>query len=137
MYLYEAMLRGAKLRGQCTGMWFRDDKSCALGSIWEGLDNVRFTNTQEWESALRSLVKKYPILGVNYKHPRYNLAVSLKLIITDLNDTFRCTREAIAEWLKPIELEYERKQLTLKSNIKQCVSKQSIQPLERTKETVK
>lgn len=76
----QAMRIGAALRPQCTGGYFADGGSCALGAMWEG-----YGRTGE------------PIIRL-----RNELGLDLRIInsIVQLNDNAGWTREQIATWLE-------------------------------------
>jgi hypothetical protein len=83
--LSQAIRLGATFRGQCTGAYFKDDKSCALGAAYEATTGE--VNPPDGTIS--------PILG-----KRYNASSSLLHFISVWNDREGLTREQIADRLE-------------------------------------
>lgn len=107
MKLSEAIRAGAVLRPQCTnGYYISDGCSCALGAAAEAvgiavvLDNGRYSLNGE-ESFIAQAVKLWPELHICMVDldgvDRQNARLTLGQHIVDLNDTYRNTREEIAD----------------------------------------
>lgn len=110
--LAEAIRKGAALRPQAKGQYFapwRDSfASCALGAAWEGSQDRPFEDLQEVavEDPILGRIKgRFPVLsmtGVAFPiQPRFIGSGESELWheITQLNDYYGWTREAIADWL--------------------------------------
>lgn len=82
--LSEAIRIGASKRGQCTGRFFKDGRSCALGAALEGR-GIAYAE-EDW--MVYETVS--PLLGITYTLAQ---EISLK------NDT-GWSRERIADWLE-------------------------------------
>ena len=88
MKLSQAIRVGAMYRGQCTGTWFKDGRSCALGAAWEGLHGYGARQPEKPSDYGNSLMIA---LGA---------PPNLLGAITNLNDRSGWTREGIADWLE-------------------------------------
>lgn len=111
MKLYEAIRLGAMLRPQAFGFLMVKDGggSCAIGSALEAV-GVRFS-----DRGLNSLSPEpgshadrfWPwIEHTDAVDPIEGHCYSVWMIIVNLNNEYRWTREAIADWLQPIEEAY-------------------------------
>ncbi len=105
MRFSEAIRIGARRRPQVRFHWFKNGESCALGAALEGLTGMPNINADEnpvavaYPWAWRGAMTTCPVCH----RCCYNVAVT----ITHLNDYHNWSREAIADWLEPIEKEYE------------------------------
>lgn len=96
--LYEAIRLGAMLRPQIRGRLFGEGGSCALGAAIEATGTKYGTNS-------------YDAIPERFAFSQYRMACSLigpgsyriVTIVEAFNDTHKWTREAIADWLEPIE----------------------------------
>ncbi len=110
MRFSEAIRIGARLRPQAMFHWFNKGRSCALGAAMEALtgrtvllDVNPVKNAYPWAWMFATTI--CPVC-----HQRLsNVAVT----ITHLNDHHGWSREVIADWLEPIEKEYERSEALL------------------------
>jgi len=85
-----AMRIGAVMRPQCTGEWFFDGRSCALGAAFEGAGRMNEVLSYKRETEAWPYSQVAEVFGVHY-------------LITDQvykrNDRGE-TRESIADWLE-------------------------------------
>ena len=92
--LSEAIRMGAKLRPACTGVWFQNGRSCALGAAFESyygrVADMPKGFPSDQDNAL--LGKAFPVLRVQRRDTLYGS-------IFKKNDGGE-SREAIADWLE-------------------------------------
>jgi len=86
--LSDAIRLGATFKPQCTGTFFDNGRSCALGAA---LDAMATDDPNE-------LVRRFPHL----EQHRNSFGWTLYSIIVELNDQEHWTRERIASWLESI-----------------------------------
>ena len=107
MKLWEAILAGSKLRPQTFGDFFQDHGSCALGAALEiqyRSYDVRFLKKKD-----KYLTKIFPVLKKVVTCPHFSeCSGPIIAIIPHLNDEYRWSREAIAEWVKVQEDRLEK-----------------------------
>ena len=109
MKLSEFMKLGATLRPQAFGHLFsREGGSCALGAAMEaaGITTDPFFLKDGGPLSRYVVEKAFPILCErNFRHPEDESSWSWDIwsAIVDLNNRFRWSREAIAEWVATIE----------------------------------
>jgi len=101
MKMWEAMLKGAKMKPQGFGAQFTSDGgSCAIGAVEDGLGRSFY-----WRFDFPALTEKVanatcPVSGCGYKE---RISLGSLCIPAHLNDVHRWSRECIAYWLKDIE----------------------------------
>ena len=83
--LSQAIRLGATFRPQCTGGFFEDGKSCALGAAIEALTGV---NTEPDISVQGFLLDRFPAVQ------------EVLFEIPIMNDRHGWSRESIADWLE-------------------------------------
>lgn len=95
--LSQAIQLGATFQPQCIGAWFKDGKSCAIGSALEALTGLHdMEQMNEWLDSGHEVQE--------YLMQRFGMS-QIKLIeVMSLNDGGpgrpSMTRERIAEWLR-------------------------------------
>lgn len=102
--LSDAIRLGATFREQCFGLFFEDQKSCAIGAALEALGLK--------ENEYDALCERFPVMHERIQVPLELLKdrnyclysgayppIQLSSIIWRLNDHLKWSRERIADWL--------------------------------------
>lgn len=109
--LSEAIRLGAMLKPQSrTNMIDRDGGTCALGSALDAIGELPsyetwsgMPSTAACEVLVNALWRAWPMLRSTVTHPLDGMEWSVGAIVPSLNDDYRWTREAIADWVETIE----------------------------------
>lgn len=117
--LCEAIRAGAAKRPQGFGGTFchspKGIVSCAIGAAYEGASG----NIKPHNSALFiELSAMFPILRKEVRHASFSPR-SLFSAIVELNDTYRWTREEIADFVERVEAEEAAKEMQIDRFIKE------------------
>lgn len=106
MKLSEAIRLGAMNRRQAFKAYFcrSENTTCAIGAAIDAMGRLG----NEWTCLSAVAEDLFPILVGHYVDcPVTGNTRSVFLLITELNDIHRWTREQIADWVESIEGDYE------------------------------
>lgn len=113
MRLHDTLRKGIELDGeQAHGTWFKTDdegkivQACALATCFIGAGLVDAEGTYPtgvpMEEARIKLLERFPILDRYVEHPETGFKSPLFDTIVNLNDTYKWSREKIADWISGI-----------------------------------
>jgi hypothetical protein len=110
--LYEQRPELSHLWTQITYNWLSDEEISPNSIAWHnsiqgkasGFKHVGYTNANN-QSRADSRVSQLPALAAIVKNPVSGKTQTLRAAIISLNDTFKWTREKIADWLETLDVD--------------------------------
>ena len=119
MKLYEAIELGSGLVRENHAYYLTNEKDpcgCALGTAWMALFPFREWAIWNGKEITRRIATRIATSGIvvpcplcSYStHVEFSPGVELEWLVNHLHAHHRWSRQQIADWLKPIEDEYER-----------------------------